>query len=125
MGRGATGKGSAGHGLQAPRRTELRQGYNQITHSDGRWIAYRFDAPPDALPLEASTGSGDSGGPILVAAGDDWELAGIAAWKRGIVIGTEVFPGRYGETSYGVRLAHYAGWIGETTAIPDADGLIR
>ena len=120
LGRGATGNGSAGHGLQAPRRTELRQGYNQVTHSDGRWIGYRFDAPPDALPLEASMGSGDSGGPILVAAGKDWELAGIAAWKRGIVVGTDVFPGRYGETSYGVRLAHYRDWIRETIAAGDA-----
>lgn len=116
MGRGATGKGSEGHGLQAPRRTDLRQGYNRITHAEGRWIGYRFDAPPHALPLEASMGSGDSGGPILVAAGKDWELAGIAAWKRGIVVGTDVFPGRYGETSYGVRLAHYADWIDEVIA---------
>ena len=62
-----------------------------------------------------------SGGPILVAEGDGWRLAGLAAWKRGLVKGTDVLPGRYGEISYGVRLAHYAGWISETMATP-ADG---
>lgn len=116
MGRGATGKGSEGHGLQAARRTDLRHGENQLTHSAGRWIGYRFDAPPDALPREASMGSGDSGGPILVAVGNEWRLAGVAAWKRGIVIGTDVFPGRYGETSYGVRLVHYRDWLAKVMA---------
>jgi hypothetical protein len=111
IGQGATGPGSTGHSLHGPNRTALRHGYNELAFSEGRWLGYRFDAPPDAHPLEASTGSGDSGGPILVAVGDEWEVAGITAWKRGVVIGTEVRPGSYGETSYGVRLAHYAGWI--------------
>jgi len=114
MGRGATGKGSTGHHLHGPNRTDLRHGYNQISVSEGRWIGYRFDQPPNALPLEASTGSGDSGGPILVAVGNQWHIAGISAWKRGEVSGTEIRPGRYGEISYGVRLGHYADWI-ETT----------
>lgn len=111
MGRGATGTGSTGHHLHDPNRTDLRHGYNQLTVSDGRWIGYTFDAPPNALPLEATTGSGDSGGPILVAVGNEWHVAGIAAWKRARVEGTEIYPGRYGEKSYGVRLGHYADWI--------------
>ncbi len=116
MGRGATGTGSTGHPLQGPNRTDLRHGYNEISVSEGRWIGYTFDQPPNALPLEASFGSGDSGGPILVAMGNEWHVAGIAAWKRAVVIGTEIHPGRYGETSYGVRLANYADWIEETIA---------
>jgi hypothetical protein len=111
MGRGATGTGSEGHHLHAPHRTDLRQGYNTISVSEGRWIGYSFDKSPNALPLEASMGSGDSGGPILVAVGDEWQVAGIAAWKRVVVIGTELRPGRYGETSYGVRLGNNADWI--------------
>jgi hypothetical protein len=71
MGRGATGTGSEGHHLHGPNRTDLRHGYNEITVSEGRWIGYTFDKPPSALPLEATTGSGDSGGPILVAVGDE------------------------------------------------------
>jgi hypothetical protein len=116
MGRGATGTGSEGHPLHAPRRTDLRHGYNTISVSEGRWIRYNFDKPPNALPLEASMGSGDSGGPILVAVGNEWHVAGIAAWKRSVVTGTEIHPGKYGETSYGVRLGNYADWIEETIA---------
>lgn len=59
-------------------------------------------------------GSGDSGGPILVEVGNEWHVSGIAAWKRAEVKGTEIFPGKYGETSYGVRLTHYAEWIATT-----------
>jgi hypothetical protein len=120
MGRGATGTGAQGHALDAPRRNALRQGYNRIDRDDGRWIAYTFDAPPNALPLEASSGSGDSGGPVLIAVGDAWQLVGIAAWKRSVVEGTQVRPGKYGEASVGVRLQHYAEWIERAMAEGDA-----
>jgi hypothetical protein len=114
MGRGATGTGSRGHALHGPNRTDLRQGYNEITVSEGRWIGYVFDAPPNAHALEATTGSGDSGGPMLVEVGNEWQVVGVAAWKRALVDGTEIHPGRYGETSYGLRLGQYSDWI-ETT----------
>lgn len=116
IGRGATGTGITGHHLYAPQRTDLRHGYNQISISEGRWIGYGFDKPPNALPLEASTGSGDSGGPILVAVGDEWHVAGLMAWKRVVVTGTELHPGKYGETVYGVRLGNYADWIKRSIA---------
>lgn len=125
MGRGATGTGSEGHHLHAPHRTDLRHGYNEISVSEGRWIGYSFDKPPNALPLEASTGSGDSGGPILVAVGNEWHVAGITAWKRVVVTGTELRPGKYGETSYGVRLGNYADWIEKTIAISGIAGEAR
>ncbi|MCI4566697.1 trypsin-like serine protease [Lysobacter sp. CFH 32150] len=125
MGRGATGTGSKGHHLHGPNRTDLRHGYNEITVSGGRWVGYTFDKPPNALPLEATTGSGDSGGPILVAVDNEWHVAGIAAWKRAEVNGTEIYPGRYGETSYGVRLGHYADWIETTTTTVTAAGKSR
>jgi hypothetical protein len=114
MGRGATGTGSAGHHPHGPNRTDLRHGYNEIGVSEGRWIGYTFDKPPNALPLEASTGSGDSGGPILIAVDGEWHVAGIAAWRRAEVNGAELRPGRYGEASYGVRLGNYVDWIAKT-----------
>lgn len=114
LGRGATGTGAQGHRLDAPRRNALRRGYNVIDIDEGRWLAYTFDAPPAALPLEASMGSGDSGGPLLIAVDDRWQLAGVAAWKRGIVEGTDIKPGKYGESSIGVRLQHYAEWMAQT-----------
>ena len=122
MGRGATGTGSKGHPLRGPNRTDLRHGYNEITISEGRWIGYTFNKPPNALPLEATTGSGDSGGPILVAVDNEWHVAGIAAWKRAEVNGVELCPGKYGEISYGVRLGNYADWIETTTAAVSAAG---
>ncbi|MGY0798540.1 S1 family peptidase [Lysobacter sp. A286] len=125
MGRGATGTGSKGHPLHGPNRTDLRHGYNEVSISDGRWIGYTFDKPPNALPLEATTGSGDSGGPILVAVDNEWHVAGITAWKRAEVNGTELCPGRYGETSYGVRLGNYADWIETTMAKGSAVGKAR
>lgn len=125
MGRGATGTGSAGHHLHGPNRTDLRHGYNRIDVSEGRWIAYTFDKPPNALPLEAITGSGDSGGPILVAVGNEWHVAGISAWTRAEVDGTELRPGKYGQTNYGLRLEHYADWIDATIAADGPAGKAR
>ncbi|WP_290590651.1 trypsin-like serine protease [Arenimonas sp. SCN 70-307] len=125
MGRGATGTGVTGHHLYAPQRTDLRHGYNKISVSEDRWIGYRFDKPPNALPLEASTGSGDSGGPILVATGDEWHVAGLMAWKRVVVTGTELHPGKYGETVFGVRLGNYADWIEKLIADGGISGTSR
>ena len=120
IGRGATGTGSNGHHPHGPNRTDLRHGYNEISIAQGRWIGYTFDRPPAALPLEASTGNGDSGGPILVAVGSEWQVAGITAWKRVEGNPMETRPGRYGQTNYGVRLEHYREWIETTIAAGDA-----
>lgn len=122
MGRGATGTGVTGHHLYAPQRTDLRHGYNTISISEGRWIGYGFDKPPNALPLEASTGSGDSGGPILVAVGSEWHVVGLMAWKRVVVTGAQLHPGKYGETVYGIRLENYADWIETSMADGGATG---
>lgn len=116
MGRGATGTGAEGHHPHGPNRTDLRDGYNEISISEGRWIGYTFDAPPRALPLEASTGNGDSGGPILVPVGNEWRVAGITSWKRFDGDPMKVHPGRYGQTNYGVRVEHYRQWIAATIA---------
>ena len=44
--------------------------------------SYVFNKPPIALPLEGVAGNGDSGGPVLVAVGDEWRVAGLTSWKR-------------------------------------------
>lgn len=120
MGRGATGKGSDGHHLHGPNRTDLRHGYNRIDSSEGRWIEYTFDPPPAALPLEASAGNGDSGGPILIAVGSEWRVAGITSWKRVEGSIAKFRPGRYGQVNVGLRLAHYDEWITKTIAVGGA-----
>lgn len=117
IGKGATGNGVTGYEFSDPHRTELRRAYNKVTSADGRWLCYVFDAPPDALPLEGGTGSGDSGGPVLIQAKDDWLLAGLTSWSD--PQSTNRTPGRYGQVSCNVRLSHYKDWIeGVISALP-------
>lgn len=109
IGKGATGNGVTGYEFSSSHRTELRRAYNKVTSADGRWFCYLFDKPSDALPLEGVSGSGDSGGPILIRAEKDWLLAGLTSWADPqSAIRT---PGRYGQISCNVRLSHYHDWI--------------
>lgn len=109
IGKGATGNGANGYEFGDSHRTELRRAYNKVTSADGRWLCYIFDKPSDALPLEGGSGSGDSGGPVLLQAGDDWVLAGLASWSDPQSQVRK--PGLYGQITCNVRLSHYAGWI--------------
>ncbi|MFC5576921.1 S1 family peptidase [Lysobacter niabensis] len=109
MGKGATGNGVTGYEFSSSHRTELRRAYNKVTSAHDRWLCYMFDHPADALPLEGGSGSGDSGGPVLIQAGKDWVLAGLTSWSDPqSAIRT---PGRYGQISCNVRLSHYQDWI--------------
>ena len=70
-----------------------------------------FVAPPAALPLEGSTGNGDSGGPALIEVDGQWRLAGLASWKFLPGDVRTARPGQYGHTFCNVRLSHYSDWI--------------
>jgi hypothetical protein len=111
VGKGATGTGATGHHPRGPNRTELRRAFNRITSAHGRWFCYVFVEPPSAMPLEGIQGNGDSGGPVLIQAEDQWLLVGVGAWKvvQGDVRTSR--PGRYGQTNCNVRLSHYIEWI--------------
>lgn len=111
IGKGATATGEAGHDPQGPNRTELRRAFNTVSSAYDRWFCYVFDAPPAAIPLEGVLGNGDSGGPLLIEHDEQWQLAGLGAWK--VVEGDvrTARPGRYGQTACNVRLGHYAAWI--------------
>lgn len=111
IGKGATGTGATGHDPDGPNRTALRRAYNTVTSAHGRWFCYVFDAPSTALPLEGKTGSGDSGGPVLVEDAGQWALAGLAAW--GFIQGDvrSMRPGLYGQLTCNVRVGHYMEWI--------------
>lgn len=110
VGKGATGTGVTGYDPEGSHRTELRRAYNKVTSADGRWFCYVFDKPSETLPLEGGSGSGDSGGPILIQAGQDWLLAGLTSWTvpQGVV---RTPPGQYGQISCNVRLRHYKDWV--------------
>jgi chymotrypsin len=109
IGKGATGNGTVGYEFSSSHRTELRRAYNKVTSAAGRWFCYVFNDPLDALPLEGGSGSGDSGGPILIETEKEWLLAGLTSWTD--VQSTNRTPGRYGQVSCNVRLSHYKDWI--------------
>jgi Trypsin len=120
VGKGATGNGTDGQDPQSPHRTVLRRAFNVIVGADSRYVWYRFDPPSSALPLEGATGSGDSGGPLLIGDGSSRQLVGLASWSRyppGHPFLKEYAPGRpfreglYGEIVYGVRISSYVQWI--------------
>ena len=110
IGKGATGTGVTGYDFNDSHRTELRRAYNRVTSAHGRWFCYVFHKPSEALPLEGGSGSGDSGGPVLIQAEGDWLLAGLTSWTapQGAV---RTRPGQYGQISCNVRLGHYKEWI--------------
>jgi hypothetical protein len=109
IGKGATGNGVTGYEFSSSRRTELRRAYNKVTGADGRWLCYMFDKPSDALPLEGGSGSGDSGGPVLLQTEKGLLLAGLTSWSD--PQSTNRTPGRYGQITCNVRLSHYKDWI--------------
>jgi chymotrypsin len=109
IGKGATGNGVIGYEFSSSHRTELRRAYNKVTSAHGRWLCYMFDKPSEALPLEGGSGSGDSGGPVLIQFEEDWQLAGLTSW--GDPQSSNRTPGRYGQISCNVRLSHYKEWI--------------
>lgn len=109
IGKGATGNGITGYEFSSSHRTALRRAHNKITSANDRWLCYLFDSPTDALPLEGGSGSGDSGGPLLVQSGDEPLLLGLTSWAD--PQSTVRTPGRYGQISCNVRLSHYKDWI--------------
>lgn len=111
VGKGATGTGASGHDPKGPNRTTLRHAFNTVTSAHERWFCYAFDEPPQGLPLEGIGGNGDSGSPVLVDTDGEWSLAGLAAWKFMAGDVRTARPGRYGQVSCNVRLAHYREWI--------------
>lgn len=127
VGKGATGNGTQGQDPHSSHRTVLRRAFNVIVGADARYVWYRFDPPPSALPLEGITGSGDSGGPLLIGEGSSRQLVGLASWSRyppGHPFWRKWAPGRpfveglYGEIVYAVRVSSYIPWIRSVISTP-------
>lgn len=120
VGKGATGHGSTGQDPHSPHRAVLRKAFNVIAGADARYVWYRFDPPSSALPLEGITGSGDSGGPLLIGSGSSRRLVGLSSWNKyppGHPFWKKWAPGRpfveglYGQLVYAVRISSYVTWI--------------
>ncbi|HEY0197247.1 MAG TPA: trypsin-like serine protease [Rhodanobacter sp.] len=127
VGKGATGNGAEGQIPNSSHRTVLRHAFNVVVGADARYVWYRFDPPSSALPLEGITGSGDSGGPLLIGDGSSRKLVGLASWSQypsGHPFWSKYAPGRpfveglYGEIVYAVRVSQYAGWIEKVISTP-------
>jgi hypothetical protein len=116
IGKGATGNGLTGEGPNASHRGELRRAYNRIVSAEGRWLGYRFDAPPNAMPLEGVLGHGDSGGPVLMQVNGHWTLVGLA--DRAFWVGplSKFKQGIYGQMFFNTRVSHYASWLDDVMA---------
>ena len=119
VGKGATGNGTDGQDPHSSHRTVLRRAFNVIVGADARYVWYRFDPPPSALPLEGVTGSGDSGGPLLIGDGSSKQLVGLASWSK-YAQGHSLQPGLYGLLVYGVRISSYAQWMESVMSKPTA-----
>ncbi len=110
-GKGATGSGLTGEIGETKHAKKLRHCRNVITTALDSWLAYVFDSPGKAIPLEGMHGSGDSGGPAVLYFGQKPYLAGLSSWQmwRGEI--SEFKGGLYGAKAYQVRISGYVKWI--------------
>ena len=115
-GRGATGNGLFGQIMHSPHRDVLRRAYNRVSSANGQWLTYQFDSGSQGHPLEGMSGSGDSGGPLLIEVDGKVTLAGLTAWQFATGDISSFRPGRYGQIGYLVRISHYADWIDSVIA---------
>ena len=76
--------------------------------------------PPLALPLEGVTGSGDSGGPLLIRERGATQLVGLASWSKyppghpflkAWTPDRPLVEGLYGVLVHAVRVSRYVPWI--------------
>lgn len=110
IGKGATGNGAVGQLPDVPHRTSLRRAHNTITGGNQRYLWYRFDPPPQGLPLEGVLGSGDSGGPLVVNDHGSWQLVGLGSWITAVPEHA-LEAGFYGQMVHNVRVSRYVDWI--------------
>lgn len=115
-GKGATGNGLVGEYPHSPHRGKLRRAHNRITSAHEHWLLYKFDCGPGALSLEGVSGSGDSGGPVLIQEDGEWKLAGLDAqsrWKGDL---SKYRSGVCGQEFASSRISYYAAWIDSVIA---------
>lgn len=110
IGKGATGNGAIGLVPGGSHRTTLRRAYNTITGGNERYLWYRFDPPPQGLPLEGVLGNGDSGGPLLIGDHGTPAVVGLGSWITAVPEHA-LEAGFYGQVVYNVRVSRYLNWI--------------
>ena len=110
-GRGSTGTGKTGEiAATKPDRT-LRHCENIVSRASERWLAYEFDEPDTALPLEGIHGSGDSGGASIAVVDGQHYLVGLSSWQYYEGDLEHFRGGLYGVVGFQTRISKYAKWI--------------
>jgi hypothetical protein len=110
-GRGATGNGLTGEDLDTKSLRVMNQFQNIVESAQGNWLAFKFDEPENALPLEGMHGSGDSGGASVIFKEGVPFLVGLSSWQLGHGDISTFKGGLYGTTAYQVRVSNYHDWI--------------
>lgn len=89
------------------RDSRFRLGENQVDAVTPR-LRFRFDEPGSirALPLEAVSGPGDSGGPAFIEVDGVRYLAGVSSFQE-----DEIAPGIFGVTENYERVSDHTKWI--------------
>ncbi|MBA6357917.1 MULTISPECIES: trypsin-like serine protease [unclassified Colwellia] len=110
-GKGATGNGLTGEDIDTKSLRVMNQFQNIVENSEGNWIAFKFNEPANALPLEGIHGSGDSGGASIIFQQGAPFLVGLSSWQLGNGDISTFKGGLYGTTAYQVRISNYYDWI--------------
>ena len=82
-----------------------------VENVEGNWLAFKFEEPSNALPLEGMHGSGDSGGASVIFQEGVPYLVGLSSWQLGYGDISTFKGGLYGTTAYQVRVSNYRDWI--------------
>jgi hypothetical protein len=91
----------------------FRRANNKVSEVDGHFLLFEFDAPesPEAVPLEAVGGPGDSGVPgLFIDENGDILLAGISSGQMPPKDGPDK-PGVYGSIEIFMRVSELKDWI--------------
>lgn len=111
FGRGATGNGLTGEDPDTKSLRVMNKFQNIVNNAEGNWLAFTFDTPENALPLEGMHGSGDSGGASVIFQEGVPLLVGLSSWQLAHGDISTFKGGLYGTTAYQVRMSNYHDWI--------------
>ncbi len=111
FGKGAKGNGLTGEDPDTKPLRVLNRFQNVVDSAEDKWLAFKFDEPANALPLEGMHGSGDSGGASVVFEKGVPFLVGLSSWQLGHGDISTFKGGLYGTIAYQVRLSNYHAWI--------------
>jgi len=92
---------------------QLQQYNNQITEASQQWLKFSFEKEDNAMPLEGTIGSGDSGGAIVIFRDNKPVLLGIASWREFEGDVKQFSFGHYDEVAVFTRVSYFKDWIME------------